>query len=193
MKTRIRQIMTAMMAGWLAIASPINAQEKESFEKEQNSQVSLDTRVDFLSKYVCRGFTYSENPVIQPSVSVSYKDLSLIGFSNFDIPEHKFNELDITIDFTRPLNDNFILSLGYTLLTFPNNQSKKTQEIYAGITLDKLLKPSLKIYYDFDDGKGEYGEFSCNHNFDFGKMAVFVTGILGYNHHYFRKILDLVM
>ena len=177
-----------MVVGLLALATPIHAKEKEeSVKQEQTSQFLLSARTDFLSKYLLRGTTISETPVIQPTLSATYRTFSLVGLGNFDTQTGNFSEADLTLDFTKPLSENVTLSIGYTLLTFPNTQSEKTQEVYAVVTLDKPLKPTIRAYHDFDEGKGIYGELFCGHDFNLGKIGISIAGILGYNGHYFRE------
>ena len=194
----IKSILTGILAGWLTVTSPSFAEEPiQPIKQEQAGQtleeetykspIALDFRADYLSKYVFRGVAYSNKPVIQHTLCASYGDLTAIGFANYDTQTDRFNETDITLDFTKALNNYLTLSSGYTILTFPNTEEKETQEVYAGITLERMLNPSLLLVHDFKEGKGIYGEFSIGHDFDFGKLGISASAALGYNDHYFRE------
>lgn len=186
----------AVLAAWLALAGQnVVAQENKPKQKIEESagedgsqeRVGFSSKTDFFSKYVFRGFTYSDKPVIQQSVTASYKDLNITGWFNFDTEMEDLNEEDLMIDFAKSLGEVTLLA-GYELFTFPNTDIPKTQEVYIGVSLDKvLLNPTLLVFYDFEDGDGTYGEFSLNEGVKFGDVEVLANAKLGYNDHYFRE------
>jgi len=178
-----KSIVASILAGWLAVASPSYGEDNQGAAKSK--VISLHATTDILSKYVLRGYSYSEKPVMQETLTASYNDVSLIGFMNYDLDTRNLNELDLTMDITKRIG-SATWSAGYTLLSFPNSNYKKTQEIYAEITLDTLLNPQVKVYHDFDEGRGTYAELSCRHMFGSGQARVSASAALGYNRHYYR-------
>jgi len=149
-------------------------------------KLNLGFRTDCFSKYVSRGMTYSENPVIQPSISVNKGSLTAIGITNFDTQCSEFNEYDLVLDYTKTAG-NITFSSGYGLYTFPGTEMQKTEEVYASATLEKTFRPTLKAVYDFDKGKGLYAELSAGKDISIGKTTISATGKLGYNNKYFRE------
>ncbi|GAF98055.1 unnamed protein product, partial [marine sediment metagenome] len=154
--------------------------------QDNPSPLSLSLTTDVLSKYMFRGFTYSEGPVVQLVPTVTYGNLSLVGFVNYDNVFGDFNETDLTLDYTRQF-EKLCLSLGYTYITFPNIEVNDTQEIYAIASLDGLLQPSLKIFHDIDDISGTYIEGTLSHDFDINGFPLSVTALLAYNDHFLRE------
>jgi len=176
----MKTIMTAILLGGLAIARPGISQEKE----EAKSQMEFCTRVDAMSKHMFRGLTFSEKPILQPTVSGTYKNLTVIGFGSYKTDTKEINEADIIADYTMLVSENVSVSAGYAYLTFPDINAK-SQEVYVAVSLDTLLSPSMSIVYDFKEGDGVYGEISADH--DFEKFPLSISAKLGYNHHYFRE------
>jgi len=164
-----------ILTAWLAFA-PAKAAEK----------FNVGIGVDNYSKYVVRGMAYSENPVIQPSISVNKGNLTAIGIGNFDTQCNEFNEYDLVLDYTKNAG-KITFSAGYGLYTFPETEMQKTQEAYASATLEKTFRPTLKAVYDFDKGKGLYAELSVSKDINIGKTTMSANGKLGYNNNYFRE------
>lgn len=172
----IKSLLCCIFAGSLAASA---------FAKEK-LPVNLGLTADVFSKYVCRGSEYSEGPVMWLTPTANYKEFTLIGFTNFDFHEKNINEANIFLDYTKTIKE-LSLSGGYSLFFFPNTDYPKTQEVYAGASLDKLLQPGVKICWDFDDGKGVYAEASIGHSVTKKKLTASAKTKLGYNHKYYRE------
>jgi hypothetical protein len=168
----------------LSLTQPVFAEEAVEPIKQEQSKLNFSLRTDLLSRYMFRGFTYSEGPVAQLTPTATYGNMSLIGFANYDTGLENFNETDLTIDFTKPVK-NIRLSAGYTYLKFVNTGANDTQEVYATASLDTLLNPTLKIIHDFGDVNGTYIEATLCYDFD--KIPLSVTALLAYNNHFLRK------
>ena len=75
-------------------------------------------------------------------------------------------ETDLTLSYTRSL-DKWTFGAGY--IYYALNNANDTQELYLSAAYDTLLKPSLAVYYDFDEGNGAFLVASIGHSFDVGK------------------------
>jgi len=80
------------------------------------------------------------------------------------------------------------LSLGYIYYDFPNlSHDDESQEIYATVSVDMLLSPSLSVYHDFDEGDGTYYEVAASHTIPIDgispldNLALNLSGTVGYN------------
>ncbi|MFH1636856.1 MAG: hypothetical protein ABIB71_00350 [Candidatus Woesearchaeota archaeon] len=177
-----KTLLTGLMFGLMGLAEPASAEEPVN-----QDGVSLNFSLDAYSKYVSRGFVFSDKPVIQPLISATYKNFSLIGFWNVDAGEMETNETDLIIDYTDSIGEELTLSAGYGVFAFFGENAFTTQEIYVQATLEELLRPSLKLHYDFGEGNGIYSEFSLSHDFSFDKFGISASAILAYNHNYFRE------
>ena len=119
---------------------------------------SADASVAIYSKYVWRGFAFSDDSlVIQPSLSVSYKGLGANLWANLDTDEvgaetHLWNETDFTLSY-----DGAYENLGYGVgWIYYSVLGSDTQEFYASVSYDTILAPSFTIYYDTDDFAGAW-------------------------------------
>ena len=182
----LNSIIAGALAAWLSMSQPIFA-EPQAVNTKAPDPIKISASVDYNSKYVFRGFTFSETPVIQTTVIANQGDVSVIGFANVDAQTRELTEADVTLEYTKPIGKNATLSLGYTYLGLPTTDFKKTQEVYAGITIENSLKPTLRVFHDFDKGKGTYTEFSLSKEFNIGSQPISVSTTLGHNDHYFRE------
>ena len=124
--------------------------------------------VDTLSNYVWRGQKLSNTWVVQPSVGISYGVFGASIWGNYDsdakIDEGdghgEFTETDLTLNYTRALG-KWTFGAGY--IYYALNNANDTQELYISASYDTLLKPSLAVYYDFDEGNGAFAVASIGH------------------------------
>ena len=128
---------------------------------------------DIMSNYVWRGQRLSNSWVIQPSVGITYGVFGANIWANYDSDSKidegdghgEFNETDVTLSYTRSL-DKWTFGAGY--IYYALNNASDTQELYLSAAYDVLLKPSLAVYYDFDEGNGAFLVASIGHSFDVG-------------------------
>jgi hypothetical protein len=126
---------------------------------------------DIMTNYVWRGQKLSNTWVIQPSVGITYGVLGVNLWGNYDSDSKidegsghgEFTETDLTISYTRSL-DKWTLGAGY--IYYALNNANDTQELYLSASYDTLLKPSLALYYDFDEGNGAFLVASIGHSFE---------------------------
>ncbi len=161
----------------------------------QIGNVSVEGGVDLVSHYIFRGVVTTDKPTAQPSLTVGFGES---GFS-FNIwgsaalkqrsIQETGDELDFTITFDRNLGEqyeNVGLTAGYIQYTFPSQTKgdKLTGELFAGLSLDSFLSPSLTLYRDLGLFDYWYLNGSIGHEFQLtseGDVSLAVSGDLGYS------------
>ncbi len=139
--------------------------------------------VDVMSNYVWRGQKLSNSWIIQPSVGITYGGFGANLWANFDTDRNETNtngaghgegtETDFTLNYSFSMNKfNFVAGYIYYALEGTND----TQELYFTTGYDTLLKPSLTIYYDFDEGNGAFIVASIGHSVEITKGFVLNIG-----------------
>lgn len=159
-------------------------------QDEKPWSVSIDS--SFVNQYVWRGFKLNPSPSVQPALTFGYKGLSISSWSSFGHSSplgrgQKWDEHDLTIDYTFSLTDKISVSGGWINYHFPALDKEKdgvdstyTNEIYGSIAFDVLLSPSLTVYGDVDQGKGVYYYFSIGHGFDLPWAGMTFTPSTGF-------------
>jgi hypothetical protein len=112
----------------------------------------------------------TEDPVLQPSINFTYKELTLNIWSNFDTTDvndygWQSNEVDFTLDYSFCWK-TISFSVGAIHYVFPQAHAIDTTEVYAGIGLDILTAPTLTVYQDLDESDGTYLLLSFGHTFE---------------------------
>lgn len=160
---------TLLLAVWF-FAAPVSA-----------SELAVTFKTDVYSIYMWRGLNLCDEMVIQPSLTIGKAPVSLNIWSSFaGAIEGRCQELDYTLDYTAPFGKHQI-NLGYIYYTFPPNDDR-SQEVFAGITLNEDVPFSLKAYYDYDEGSGLYFEAGSVFPMTVGKTNVPISVAVGYNH-----------
>ncbi len=123
-------------------------------------EVSADLEVAFNSKYVWRGIVVVDDWVAQPSVTVGVGDFSFNVWGDYMLTDennrkNEFDEIDLTADYTFSLG-KFSIPVGIIHYTFPGSTAPATTELFAGVSYDWVITPSLTIYYDVDEAHGAY-------------------------------------
>src|SRR3989338_145394 len=190
--TGIATLLALALASGCASAPKIQESKDNNTPKPEQTEVppevpsvSGTVKTGYVNKYLSRGFALSLAPVVQTTASATYGNASIIGFSNYDTRTGSVNELDATLDITKPVG-SVTLSAGGTVLTFPNTKQKTTFELYGSASLDTLLKPTFTIVHDPAQGKGTVGILSVSHALDIGKLDFAFDASVFYNDHYFR-------
>src|SRR4030043_991521 len=145
--------------------------------------------VDVLSNYVWRGQKLSNSWVVQPSVGITYGSFGANIWANYDSDKTEatssdtghgeFTETDLTLNYSFSVNKfNFVTGYIYYALEGAND----TQEFYLSSGYDTLFKPTLTIYYDFDEGNGAFIVASTGHSFEVSKgIALNLGASASYN------------
>lgn len=152
----------------------------------------IETRIDFLSRYIWRGFDLNPDnkPVIQPSVTFGFEEsgFSVNFWGSFSFEDRELNELDMTFAYDFNMSEDLALSIGFVHYGwyFARNfdfKDNTTQELYLSAILQRVaLHPSMSVYYDFGNGDGIYLQFGISHSLKVNKTSILELGAaLGYN------------
>jgi len=165
-----------LLIGWICCIS-VNAAELDASFK-----------TDFYSKYVWRGFNLCDEAVIQPSLTIGKAPVSLNIWGSLNGEDQaRCHELDYTLDYAFQVG-KLPANIGYIYYTFPNlSAGDKTQEVYAGITAPGKYPLTLKLFHDYDEGRGTYCELAGSFPIPAGKQALAASVALGYNNHQWRE------
>lgn len=176
-----RTLISALLVGTLKFASLCHGQEAE----QQPRHSPLELRLDAMSGYAYRGMNLGGQS-LQYTGYLYIGPLTLIQFANHDEDTSKWNEMDITAELAGQIGDTKLAG-GYTYLTFSLG-IPDTQEAYAALFAPLPLNPSLKVVYDFDEGKGLYAEAGVSRNIDPATLSATLgyyggyCGIDGFSH-----------
>lgn len=180
MKKSIKPLVAfGVLAGTIAACGAFSASYAEA------AKPTADLSVAFLSQYVWRGYQLSHNSiVIQPSMTVGYKGFGFNLWGNLDTDtnttgEAKFNETDTTLSYDGAWN-----KLGYGVgYIYYGLEGTDEQEVYANVSYDTFLSPTLTIYRDFAHSLGWYVQAGVSHsvpltekiNLDLGATASYLS------------------
>jgi len=119
------------------------------------------------SQYVWRGMIATDGPVLQNSVTASWRGVHLNIWTNQDLTSAnertgKFDEVDLDAGYDRSLK-KAVITAGVVHYTFPNTPATATTELYAGGTLEAPLRPAVKVFFDVDGARGNYLTFDVSH------------------------------
>jgi len=120
----------------------------EETERSPHFEISFEN--DFVSRYVWRGFAYTQGPAMQPALTATYRGFQAEVWSNFvlnDEPNQgRFNEVDPSIEYEWNIG-KFKLVPQFEIYTYPNQKdSKMAGEL--GLEADYELGPiSLKTVH----------------------------------------------
>lgn len=134
----------------------------------EEDKPTADFTVGAYSQYIWRGYELSKDSVvIQPSLTVGYKGFSVNLWGNLDTDQvgmdtesFNWNETDLTLAY-----DGSYEKLGYSVgyIYYDLDGFEDTQEVFAGLSLDVLLSPSLTFYKDIANVPGWYATFGISH------------------------------
>ena len=172
----------------LAVAVLLTAIAPGAFAEEKPVSVSADLTLS--SYYVWRGLRLTDDPVLQPSLTLAHKNLSLNIWANTDLTDvngtpGETNEFDYTLDYSFSVQ-KVSASVGVIQYTFPHTPFEPTTELYASAEFPVLLSPKIAVYYDVDEVGGIYGTVGVSHSFALGKVykeispSLDLSGSIGY-------------
>ena len=140
-------------------------------------ELSFSTSLAFESRYVFRGIEFAESSV-QPAVDIAYGNWYVGAWASLPIGDDDVafgDELDLYAGYSASLSETVSFDVGVTYYTFPDAQSgffdtfsessgsgANTVEVFAGLSFDTFLAPSLYVYRDFNfntvtlEGSGGY-------------------------------------
>lgn len=166
------------VAALLCLATPLRAEEEKP---------TGDFTVAAMSQYIWRGYELSRNSlVIQPSITVGYKGFTANLWGNLDTSPYysgtdsksysnSWTETDLTLSYTKSLG---LVSVGggyiYYALPALNKDAPDradSQELFATVSLNTLLSPTLTVYKEIDRYKQWYFLLGVSHAFELSKAV----------------------
>src|SRR3972149_3171537 len=140
------------------------SKEPEGLEPEPPSSFSIGWDMTLASKYLFQGRDYSnDKAVIQPEVTLTFKEFSAILWSNYALDTKEFNEFDLYLQYSREVQA-LSLTTGYAHYNYPHREGwDPSQEVFIEASGKTMLNPSLGVHYDFDAGNGAYFNLGINH------------------------------
>lgn len=185
---RIGASKRAWIARCLVVAMAVVSATAAFAQEAKGPAVSADISV--ASKYVWRGLILTNDPVLQPSLTVAYKGLDMNIWANTDLTDvngtpGEVNEFDYTLSYSFSFK-NVNASVGVIQYTFPHTAFEPTTEITASAGLDVPLSPTVTLYYDVDQVGGIYGTVGVSHSLPLGVVyrgispSLDLSGSIGY-------------
>ena len=137
-----------------------------------------------LNQYIWRGYELSRNSiVIQPSMTLGYKGFSVNLWGNLDTKPYSpvdasytgtWNETDLTLSYSTTLG---LFNVGggyiyYSLASLNKDAADRndSQELFATVSLNTLLSPTLTVYKEIDHYRNWYFLLGISHVFELNKM-----------------------
>jgi hypothetical protein len=137
-----------------------------------------------LNQYVWRGYELSRNSiVIQPSMTIGYKGFSANLWGNLDTKPYSpvdtsytgtWNETDLTLSYSTTMG---LFNVGggyiyYSLASLNKDAADRndSQELFATVSLNTLLSPTLTLYKEIDHYRNWYFLLGISHVFELNKM-----------------------
>ncbi len=185
MEKTIKKLMlcSAMAAGVAVVGPSLKAQESEG------SAVAVEASVDIAAKYVWRGLLLTDDPVVQPSVTLSVGGLSLNIWGSIDTTDineaggenYRLQEVDYTLSYGFSVSEKLGMAVGIIHYDFPGTVFDSTREVFVSAGLDTFLSPSLAVYYDIDESDGLYINASVSHSVDLTeRLALGLSAAVGW-------------
>jgi uncharacterized protein (TIGR02001 family) len=155
-----------------------------------------DAYVGLWDKYLWRGFDLSDGrPTIQGGIDLTTHGWTLSTWHNWQLSSSdelragELNETDIILSYAFDLGDMVSMSVGDIWYSLDFRGAEDTNEFFVHTTLNTLLSPTLKIWWDWDAAEedGLYYTLDISHSFDLGqwmqKTTLNLGALVAYNQH----------
>ncbi len=153
-----------LLALCATLLQPVKARAEEPITLD-------DLGVDVCTTYFWRGYQIVDHPALQPvaSASLANTPLSLSGWGSLTLGDrnnHKqVDELDLTFSAAHDAKlgeRTFALEAGAVVYTFPEapKGTRRSAEVFASVSPDAVLAPTLSYFYDFDQWDASYLSFA---------------------------------
>lgn len=178
MNSGLRKLLTLGLLMFTVLAvpgAPLRAEEEKP---------TGDFTTAVLNQYVWRGYELSRNSIIiQPSLTLGYKGFSANIWGNLDTKPYShanasytgtWNETDLTLSYSKTLG---FFNVGggyiyYSLASLNKDAADRndSQELFATVSLNTLLSPTLTVYKEIDHYRNWYFLLGISHVFELSKM-----------------------
>lgn len=164
--------------------------------------VDVGLGADYVTRYIWRGYDLvpDNNPAFQPSGSVGFSpmeglDLSAAVWASYGLSDssdkasrdkNEWDEIDYTVGLDYAITDTLSVSLGHIYYFFPqvsDSDLNDTKEVYVGVSmgLPYDLSTGLTVYYDYDNGKGIYANWTIDYSRSLSEAVAVAAGFnVGY-------------
>jgi hypothetical protein len=172
----------------------------------QDARPTVALSTQLATRFVHRGMTLVDNPVVQPRLAVQLPTetdgdgrLGLTAEASMDLRNNtggawfpdghagRFTQIEMIADYQRTFGDvtvraglhNYNLPNG---LEFPNGERGGTSEVFAVASTEFLdATPYVAWHYDFDEVRGAYYRAGVTEGFELGEnLTLRLDGSLGY-------------
>jgi len=156
------------------------------------SALTVEADATVASHYVWRGYDVlggAKLPVM-PSVTFAHESgFSANAWGSWALLDRSGtdgkDEIDVTLDYSRAIDDKLSASVGFIYYLFPNTDVWNTSELYAGVGYDVTGNPSLTVYYDNEwidgsaSGSGWYVSVAGEHGVNAGSLTIDLAANVG--------------
>jgi hypothetical protein len=144
-----------------------------------------------VSRYVFGGLTFSDRPVLHPSLSASVGGFRLTAFGTWYTDADELLEADVFLEYGTGLG-RLALYGAVSRYYFEEEQGwRGTTELYAGATWAGPLRPSLSLTEDLGLGDGGLIEAGIGHPIPLGNRSLELSLTLAHNRHYYSERVGL--
>lgn len=159
-----------------------------TWRSAQEPDLEFEVQTALLSKYVWRGQLLTDDPVLQPSATVSYAGWSFTAWGNLELTdvnddELEFSEVDLLLEYERSLQGTQLpvdVFVGAGWYAFPSTPLDATFEFYGGLALDVALRPRVTLYYDIAEVEGVYLTLDVGHEVPLAGGTLALAGSVGW-------------
>jgi hypothetical protein len=166
----------------IAAAAIITGQTVVHAEEAEKPTASVDLGV--FSQYIWRGFELSHDSlVIQPSVTLGYKGVSLNVWGNLDTDNDayngaKYNETDITLSYSKSIG---MVKMTGGYIYYALDSAQDSQEIFGSVGLNVFLNPTITIYREIASMPAWYVNVGVSHSVELAnKITLDLAASAGY-------------
>ncbi len=161
------------------------------------------TEAGVFSKYVWRGITYNDDPVVQGQMDVVAGDFGVFIWGNLDLTDYnerpgeetrfKTTEYDVTLYYSHEFESGITLGAGVSDYVFahPSDAAGTTRDAYLSVSYEGVVTPTLMVFYDFEEVDDLYVSFGLGREFELApKWTLGLDAVIGYaggdyNEYYF--------
>jgi len=163
----------------------VAAQAAEGASADSLAETPIAWSATYASRYSFQGLDYSEGrSVLQPQVSGSLQGLTLTAWGNLDQTRRELNEIDLSLQRDWSLA-RLSVALGYAHLRYPQRDWDPTHEVFADLTVEAPLEPSLSVHWDVAAGLGRHWALGVSHTVPWrGGSVALATRLYVHDHYY---------
>lgn len=178
----MRRLLPPALALW-ALAGPASAQTA--------AERPFELAAEGVSRYVFGGLTFSERPVVHPSLSARRGGFRLTAFGTWYSDSRELLEADVFLEYGAS-RGRLALYGALSRYHFELEDGwRGTTELYLGASWDGPLQPGLAVTEDLDLGDGGLIEARVGHSLPVGPRRLDVSLTLTHNRHYYSDLTGI--